>query len=399
MRKLWLTLGAILALALTHVPAAQAAPSAACPDAGSYIVDTALDAADLAEGYKNPVCDLVIKTSIPLIIGEVYNLEAKSVTIQGPDILDAAKRVEIINSNPSGDVIIKAVNGDVNITEGVVKGRDRVHIDCTNPNNCKITILFSEVMAPLSVLDPDGDVRVNARGDVRIENSTYFGGNFLYITSNTGSIVWFCPGGGECKDPITSGQAAVLCPNTPQFPCTVTFNNASELKNVCQQGTLCGGGDKEIRITAFIDIDIQGSTITAFDHVTLTAKTGKILAGKKGANITTLTGESWVFNALTGMDFTDAVVKTTKIIDMSVGSGCSAPTVCIDARRSTMQAQEITMIANNKAGIINVCDAKLDDVSNNPKLNGDTTEPFDPNVVDTALECAPGTKVNLDPLP
>jgi hypothetical protein len=398
MRKLWLTLGAILTLALIQVPAVQAAPSTACPDAGNqYIVDTALDAADLAEGYKNAVCDLIIRTSIPTIVGEALSLEAKSITIQGTDILDPSKRVEIINSNPGGDVFIKAVNGDVNITEAVVKSVDKLYIDCTNPNNCKINILFSEVMAPLSVLDPGGDVRVNARGDVRIENSTYFGGHFLYITSNTGSIVWFCPGSGECKDPVTSGTAATLCPGLV-FPCQVTFNNLSELKAVCTQGTLCGGGDKEIRITAFIDIDISGSTITALDHVTLTAKTGKILAGKKGANITNLSGESWVFNAFAGADFSDAKIHTTKIIDISAGAGCpAAPAVCINARRSDMQSQQITMIANNKNGVIDVCEAKLDDLADNPKLNGDLSEPFDPNVVDTTLECAPAGKVVLVP--
>jgi hypothetical protein len=385
MRKLWLTIGAVLTVALFHVPGTQAAPSAACPDTGGteYIVDTPADATDLDEGYSNPTCNLIILTSIPSIVGENYDLKAKSVTITGPG-------VEIINSNPSGEILIVAQNGNVAITEAVVKAVDKVFINCDNPANCTVTILNSEVMSPLSILDPGGEVRLRARGDVKVENSILYGGALLYITSNNGSITWFCPGGGACKDPVSSGVAAILCPNG--FPCQVNFQTQTDLKNVCQQGVLCGGGTKEIRITAFIDVDISGSTITALDHLTIEAKTGKILAGKKGNNVTTLTGEEWIFLSFGTQDFTDAIIDATNLIRMVAEGGCPAPPgVCIDLRRANLEADDILVKADNGNGVINVCDNArvVNTGSGFPRFNGDANPPYDPNVLETAAECLP----------
>jgi hypothetical protein len=392
MTRLWLMLGFIVTFALLEVPAARAAISAACPDTGGtqYIVDTALDADDLKEGYNNQACALIVRTSIPGIIGENYNLKAKSVTIQGPDSLDSSKRVEIINANPSGDVLISARNGNVTITEGIVKSRDRLHITCETPAACTIDIQSSEVMTPLSVLEPGGDLRLNAAGNVNVSNATLFGGAMLHISSKTGSVLWFCPGSGDCKDPLTSGVASTLCPGG--FPCIINFPTPTDLKNVCSQGTLCGGGNKEIRITAFIDVDISGSTIAALDHVTVEAKTGKILAGKKAGNVTTLTGDVWQFYSFGTQDFSDAKIHTQDEIKMEAKGGCPAPpAICINLRRADLESDNIRVLANGTAGLIDVCDnAKLVAVGGDvPRLNADSTIPYETNVNETVAECAP----------
>jgi hypothetical protein len=392
MTRLWLMLGSIVTFVLFEAPDARAAVSAACPDAGGtqYIVDTIPDADDLKEGYNNPLCALIVRTSIPAIVGENYNLKAKSVTIQGPDSLDANKRVEIISANPSGDVLIVARAGNVTISEATIKSRDRLHVTCESPASCTIDIQSSEVMTPLAVLDPGGDLRLHALGDVNVSNTTLYGGAMIHMTSKTGSILWFCPGSGDCKDPLTSGVASTLCPLG--FPCDVTFPTATDLKNVCSQGILCGGGNKEIRITAFIDVDISGSTITALDHVTVEAKTGKILAGKKNGNVTTLTGDVWQFYSFGTQDFSDARIHTQDEIRMEAKGGCPAPPgICINLRRSDLESDNIRVLANGKAGLIDVCDnAKIVVVGPGvPRLNGDSTIPYETNVNETVAECAP----------
>jgi hypothetical protein len=389
MRKLWLTLAAILAFALVQAPVAQAAPSTACPDTGNtqYIVDLAADATDLQEGYNNPLCDLIINTSIPVVVGQNYKLRAKSVTIQGPDALVPLNRVEIINSNPSGDIFIVAENGNVKIEEAIVKARDLLHIDCDAPATCKVDINNAEVMAPLNVLDPGGDLRVLALGDINIVNSTFYGGSILHITSKNGSILWFCPGGGDCKDPFQSGVAAVICPT---FPCTPTFNTPSDLKAVCSQGVLCGGATVELRISAKIDVDIQGSTIVALDHVTVTAQTGKILAGPKAGNNTHLTGHKWAFVSFSTMDFTNAFIHTDQEIKMTAGDGCPAfPGICINLNGVDFESASIVVVADQQASGISACNAaKIIDLGGDqPRLNNEAGIGLFTNTLDTSGEC------------
>ena len=392
MRKLWLSLAAILSLALIQAPATQAAVSSLCPDSGNtqYIVDTLADATDLDEGYNNPACELIVRTTIPVLVGELYKLRAKSVTVQGPDILDPLKRVEIINSNPSGDVTLEAENGNIKVEEAVIKARDLLRINCDSPANCKVDILSSEVMAPLNVLDPGGDLRVLALGDVNILNSTFFGGAILHITSKNGSVVWFCPGSGDCKDPFASGTAATLCPGG--FPCSVTFNTPTDLKNVCTQGVLCGGATVELRISAAIDVDIRGSHIVALDHITVSANGGKILAGPKNGNNTVLTGVKWAFVSFSTMDFTNATIHADEEIKMTAGAGCPAlPTPCIILRGVDFESGNIIVTAKNGNAMIDACaGAKIVDLGGDqPRLNTEAGIGLFQNVLDTVAECAP----------
>jgi hypothetical protein len=411
MRKLLFTLVAVALVALAGAGAPADAQSTACPGPGStYEVNTAPEALDIAAGYKNVACTLIIRTSVPVAV-PTWKAEAAAITIEGKDVLDASKRVEIINAGTPGDVVLVAQNGDVFIKEATIKGKNNVTVDCNGPATCDVTILDSEVMAPLSILDPsDGNVRVHARDSVRIENSTYFGGNFLYIIADLGSIVWFCPTtGGGCVDPLVSGVAALLCPGG--FPCLVNFPTAADLQKVCIRGpeVICGGGSKEIRVTALKDIDLQGSTILALDHVTFTSKQGKILLGPKLGNKTVLEGENFNFNSTTGIDLTEATIIATGNISMEVtpagAFGCpiaDAPfngTKCIVAPKVKLEGTGVKLLAKELGGalgIIDLCDSRNDppgtpDIleigAGLPKINNETSSPYGATVLDTVAEC------------
>src|SRR5262245_32537287 len=95
-RVLTLTLAAFALLLFAQIPAEAA--SSLCPDNGNtaYIIDTAAAAADVASGYTNVTCDVTIKTSInPSVVS--FKISAKTITVQGPDVLNAGQNVQIVN--------------------------------------------------------------------------------------------------------------------------------------------------------------------------------------------------------------------------------------------------------------------------------------------------------------
>jgi hypothetical protein len=97
------------------------------------------------------------------------------------------------------------------------------------------------------------------------------------------------------------------------------------------------------------------------------------------------------------VDISDAVINTGTDTTILVGTGCIAPVLpldpadtCINANGATINASNIVMRANFGNGVIDVCEANLNDFGADfPTLNGDSTPPYDanPNVVDTAAEC------------
>jgi len=404
----WIIAALMLGLAFGASSGVEAA-SSKCPDTGGtqYIVDTPADATDIAAGYNNPTCELIIKISVTPAITSVQFV-AKKISVLG----DGVTPLDIINSLTSGDILFDSIL-DIHVQNANIRAKDDLKLDCSGiAPLCKILVEDSSLIASNSLspfingnpalgFDPTGELRLVAKGNIDLERSNIYGGSGLHMTSTQGGITWFCPGGGAagCKDPL--GPPFVvdqLCPKSAQkptgFPCTVTFNTPADLHAVCfpgTAGTICGGGATETRISAFLDVDISGSTIVFLDHVTITSVTGGLKAGEKGGAPSNLTGlDNITVSVKTTIDVTHAIWDFEGNIILETGSGCIAPATCIDAKFADFNAKNaMTFTANNKLGIIDLCAGRFVKQGGFPKMNGGLSPPYNNNVLDTALECAP----------
>lgn len=409
MKSTWLVLMGAIALIFAVVVQAEALNFAddVCPDAGGteFVVDTAAKALVVQNGYNRDPCNLIIKISMNPNEADTL-IKAKTISILG----DGVTPLNIINAAVSGDIIFSAVGGNILIQNAIVKARDTLKLLCDSAG-CRIDVDDSSIIASAS-LDPfnvpgdpssgfatKGELFISAKGNIDLQRSDIYGGSGLHMSSDLGGITWFCPGPGlaGCLDPTKapSNVDKLLCGDPPVYPCTVTFNSKEELKGVCFPGTpgrICGGGSKEIRLSARLDIDIQGSTIIALDHITFSSDLGSLLAGPKGGSPSVINAQdSLVVSVRKSVDMPEAQWTATTII-VSTGPGCVAgdPGYCINAQKADMEANLINFKANNALGDIDVCEATLTVLGAGlPTLNSDATPPYGPNVRDTTAECTP----------
>jgi hypothetical protein len=377
-----------------------------CPDTGGteFIVDNAGDAALVENGYDDTSCTVIIKISLNPVDNN-FRIKAKAIRVEG----DGVTPLDIINATATGDINLIAAGGNISIANASVKAKDSVLLQCTAAA-CRIDVDDSSVIAS-PTLDPfnipgdpgsgfvtQGNLNIFAKGDVDLQRSDIFGGSGMHIESSNGKVTWFCPGPGAsgCIDPFAKPfKAKELCGDPPVFPCPVVFPDAAALKAVCfpgSPGRFCGGGSTEIRVTAQLDIDIQGTTIIANDHITFDSKKGSILAGPKNGQPSVINvADSFAALAFKTIDMREAE-WTAQTLKITSGGGCVAADAgfCINAEKSILTANNIRILANNTNGDINGCAATMTVAGANlPVLNLDNTVPYDPNVVDTAAECAP----------
>lgn len=364
-----------------------------------FTVDTAAKAARVANGYNCAAVDLTITTSLndnapSDIVDQDLPITAKSITITGP--------LEIINDVSLSSIRLVAAGGNLTIKDASIKAKELVRLECKGAL-CTVDVDDSELVASFDLTltaGSTGDLRILANGNIDIQNTTTWGAALLHIISTNGSITWFCPGSGGCKDPNLSKPDIITsqCGDPIVFPCTATFDNSKELKQVCFPGVTCGGGGKEIGIRAKGDIDVSGSTIKANDHISFVSTEGSFKGGKKGSNVTTITAPDNLTISVKGtIDISEATITSGNSLNITAGSGCpAAPAVCINGRKSDLEGDNIIMKANNGLGVIDLCEASVDDLGADlPTLNGDSTSPFDPNVLDTAAECAPAGAASI----
>jgi hypothetical protein len=360
-----------------------------------FVVDTLADAQRVQNGYNCPLVDLTIRTSLT-ITEAVLIVTAKSIAVTGPDILDPAKRVEIINDVAASDILMTAQNGDITVNEGSIKAHHLLKLECKGiVPLCKIMADNSDLIAATSFVTPGagGDLKLLARGEVDIRRTNLHGGDRLEVNSAQGGITIKCePGVGGCRDPLGPPFVVnTLCPGG--FPCTVTFPTAADLQAVCIQGAdvKCNGGGVEKRFQAKFDIDIAGSQIDSIEHMTFETSDGNIKAA--GAVLTSAIDNIRMSASKGTIDITGATILTpngTTIV--LTESACPAPpSVCINAREANIEGKDITMRAKSGAvkGIIDLCGAVLVDTGSDfPSLNSDGTPPYDdPSVLDDAGEC------------
>jgi len=400
-----LLLGAVvLSLSLSLVIASQALAALNFGDDNCaqtpFVVDTALEAARVANGYSCQAVDLTIKTSLT-ITDQVVTITAKSITVAGKDVLDPLKRVEIINDvNASSDLILLAQNGNITITEGSLKAHRLLKLQCNGTVPlCKVTADSSDLIAAADFANPQpgpGDLFILAQGDVDIRRTNLHGGAHLEVFAKEGSIAVKCGAEpGTCVDPVLSPPFVVktLCGDPPVFPCTPTFNTPADLQAVCISGSAvkCNGGSVEKAFNAKFDIDIAGSKIDSIAHMDFITKEGNIKAA--GAQLTSLASD---LNFVTNKGTIDISLATlfapAGVINVQAQPSCpAAPAVCINAREADLFGKEIVMLAKSGAlkGIIDLCGATItDDGADFPTINSDSAPPYsDPSVLDDAVEC------------
>ncbi|MBI4491026.1 MAG: hypothetical protein HY694_18245 [Deltaproteobacteria bacterium] len=184
------------------------------------------------------------------------------------------------------------------------------------------------------------------------------------------------------------------------FPCTVTFATSKELKDVCFPGVTCGGGAKEIDVFAKNDIDVSGSTIKGNDHMNFRSSQGNF----KGAKSTITAPDNIVITVRGTVDISEATITSGNSLNINAGTGCpAAPAVCINGQKSDLEGENVIIRANNALGVIDLCEASVDDTGSDlPTLNGDTKPDvpvvgpgYTPNVKDTEGECGAGKKANI----
>jgi hypothetical protein len=399
-----------IALAALALPLALGSPAHALNFADDncaenpFVVDTALEAARVANGYNCPLVALTINTSLTGIVDTLLPITAASVTLSGPDVLDPSKRVEIINDVAGSDVIITAQTGNISLFEASVKAHHLLKLECKGlVPLCKITGDLSDVIAAANFITPTsgGDLKLLARGDIDFRRSTVHGGDRLEVNSAQGSLTLLCqPGVGGCKDPqAVPGLIAALCPGG--FPCSPTFATPDDITAVCIQapGVTCNGGAIEKRFEAKFDIDITGSKIDSIEHMTFETSEGCIKAS--GAQLTSTVDNIRMVARKCTIDLSKASVQTPNGSTIILNEpGCPAPpAVCINLREADIDASNIVISAKSGVlkGVVDLCGANLTDAGADfPTINGDSTPPFDdPSVLDSAAECpvppGPGT--------
>jgi hypothetical protein len=390
MRKPWAVLIALVAL-LAAAAAVEAVPSSQCPDGGGtqYIVEAA-DAGDLAEGYNNFACDLIIKASITPAIADVF-FRARSITI---DPAPGPGPVTIIDNLSTGaKVHLLAVNNIV-LDRADVRAPKEIEIKCSGPG-CTVTITNSVVIssATLECGQDTGEVDIKADGDILITGSSVWGGKFLYFISTAGNVTWHCvPGTGACTDPSIPPFPPIIVaqcedPQNPgqlKFPCDVTFADLGAVRSVCfPQGdpVCCGGGEAEVHLFAGADktVDIEDSLLDLRGKVLVRAR---ILKASKTIipNADSINFQVFGSTTETPVQLREAELTANgaiRIVALVCPPLPPAPggLACIDAALATI-------IGGGSVGF--------------PTINGDNTPDYDPNVNDTALECAPDPAATIN---
>jgi hypothetical protein len=394
--KLWTILAAAFALVLAGSGSAWAVISD-CPDAGGtkFIVDTAPEAANMADGYSNVNCDLEILTSITPTNSN-YTIGAKSVLIQGPDVLNAAQRASIVSNLGGGKIFITANGGGVTMNEAAVKAKEFVKIACV-PAGCDVDISLSDVIASstLNFGDPGGTLEIIAKDALTMVSSTIYGGSLVTVSSLQGSVTWICqPGAGGCKSPLNEpggsnvvaqllhqgGPATCADQFAANQPCTVTFATAADLKAVCIQapGVNCGGGSKELHIFAFKDIHLENTQIVSSGTFVIAAGKNGTSGRIFGANANLTAGKFDISargdGVNTAIDFTTAVLSAPGQLRMFAKT-CPAPlAICINLDGADISIKSSTRL---------------------PTINGTEVEPYVNFVLDEPAECGgAGADVN-----
>lgn len=404
MKGKWIVAGlGVLAL----IGAISARAEAQCdPVSGEFIVDTPAEATQLgATGFADTTCHIIIRTSIVPTINPL-KIEAARITIEGPDPSSASQRVEIIQAVGGGVIRMKAFGGDIRIVEAQIKATELVEVQCT-PSNCLVDIDSSEIIAS-STLDfggAGGRVTIIAGGSADVQSTTVYGGDFVTVQGQTGFARFICsPGQGGCKDPLLSGVVSTLTDDNTgltcaqQFaasqPCQITLADPAALKAICIQapGVQCGGASGEFHIRAATDIDLTGSKIDAFNTFRIKSDKGRILASGAELSAHKFTIGAQGDGTEPSIDFSNARLIAVSNIRIEAGKDCPAdPGICINLEGASLEGNEINITANNKKGIVSLCEgATTDDFGNDtPSINGDNAPPYDNATLDTAADCSP----------
>lgn len=425
MRKQWCAALGIFVLALATGGWAEAAENECNnPNPGELRVSVAVSATAANIGlndYDNPNCHLIIDQNITAAAGNTsLLLRASDITIEGG--------AQIINNDAAGEIRLLAEHTDINITNSKVKAHKLLSIICSGVTPpCDLNVSGSELVATFDFASPgpgSGDLKIVVKGDINIQTSTVHGGARTEMTATFGGITLLCgPVGGGCQDPLLSSTAAALCDTIApaglgpeDFPCNVVFNTPDDIRAVCfpvSEGQ-CDGGSVEKRFTACLDINITDSTITSVEHMTFETKgikqdgtkcDGRLLAS--GANLSSSI-DSVVINIVgngtsPSIDLEDATINSSTHTSITAGAGCpvkvaplDATDICINLNSAAITASNIIVTANTGNGVIDVCEATLNDAGADfSTLNGDTTPPFSKingggleTILDDAAECA-----------
>jgi len=399
-RCLTLLLG-LFTIAWADTAWADPVKGASCPvDGSTFTVPTD---GPITLGFDCQNVNLVITASfVPGI--QKLNLTAASITI-GPTPPSVAQ-VEIINNFGASEINVRTSNtqfgsGDIIVNHGTLKAHKQLLFACVKLG-CRFEADNSQLIAAADFANPDtgGGLFFSIRGPIDIQTTFVHGGDTLEMKSIDSSVTLRCAGGsGVCKFPLDSPidpRVVAACfpnglNNPPVFPCTITFPTADSLTAVCTTEIFvpCNGGNKEKRFTAGTFLDFTGSTITSDEHVTFTCGTADPTQGDLIAPGATFLFDSLFIKCSGMVNISNATIVLVKNLNgAGIGSQCAVGGPCIDASGAKITAGPLILSANNGQSVINACGGTFTTPGKTfPKLNNDTTPPYAPNVLDTALEC------------
>lgn len=373
MSKRWAALIVTGILALGAWTGAAEAQSSVC-NAGTYDVDTGAEATDIAGGYNNPACDLIIRISIPVAV-DLFNVTARSITIIGPG-------VAIQDPGVNGTFLFNATGGDFRMDGGTITASKEIDIFCL-PVTCTIDIKNSVVIASSNQQfnGPGGQLIIRAGGPVDIATSTIYAGLLVKVQSNNSFVKVVCQGGNAtCTDPNTAKPAIITsqCGDPIVFPCNAIFQNAAELSQVCTPAinVQCGGGSKQVDFIAKTDVIIDNLTFTSTGIFNVQADTGTVSA--QNANLSAKVFNFRANNASLvspAIDLDGAMITSSTNIRV-IADKCPAPIAVNDP---TVSADSCVSV--NQATLLPRAGSSF------PRINSDNSPPFDTNTIDTNAEC------------
>ena len=186
----------IAVLVVFGLPTARTEAAGPCPDAGgtAFVVDTAAEAAQVAAGYVNQACDLIVRTKVASTVHNLLVI-AKSIRVEGPDAVSGATDVEVVNATSGGRLQLTAAGGDIDATHARLEAPDRIYVNCKKVG-CNISAVHSSIVssADLSVGGTGGNIVLLAFGDVGVIDTPLYAGALLQLRSYRGAVTFVCVG-------------------------------------------------------------------------------------------------------------------------------------------------------------------------------------------------------------
>ncbi len=348
-------LALIVIAVVSGLPTARTEAAGSCPDAGgtTFVVDTAAEAAEVAAGYVNKTCDLVIRTKIASTAHNLI-LIAKSIQVEGPDAVNGASRVDIVNALSGGRIQLTANLGNIAIAKATIEAPNRIYVNCKSVG-CGISVADSAIVSStdLSVGGTGGNIVLLAFGDVVAADTPLYAGALLSLRSYRGAVTFVC-GVTACDDSVPQSLHILAEGDITLGPVQV----AGTIRGISYSGRLLAAGTTIDTHNFEMNLGGTGPDATVQLASTHLTAVGKVLITTRGCP-----------SSGPCIDATSAEIRARVGNRQPCLNGRCVPPYpnvldtaaeCPGTGAATIDRAEIIMKAAGGSGTISLCGATLD---------------------------------------